>query len=118
MNLNLQILSFTLGVFFFLIILYNIKKRKLNPSYSVLWLMLALFLILIPIFQNIFIKTARFFGVYGENIVYISLIGFLLIYVLYITSKVVRLNNQVKELISQAAILEDEIKELKKKIFN
>lgn len=113
MNLNLQILSIILGVFFFLLILYNIKKRKLSPSYSVLWLFLALFLILIPVFQNLLIQTARFFGVYGENLVYISLIGFLLIYVLYITSKVVRLNNQVKELISQTAILEDELKEIR-----
>lgn len=115
MNLNLQVLSFTLGVLFFLVILYNIKKRKLNPSYSVLWLLLSLFLILIPVFQSFIINTARFFGVYGENIVYISLIGFLLVYVLYITSKVVRLNNQVKELISQTAILEDEIKQIKNK---
>jgi hypothetical protein len=59
--------------------------------------------------------VARFFGVYAENLIYILLIGFLLIYVLYITSKVVRLNNQVKELISNSAILEDEIMQLKKK---
>jgi len=115
MNLNLQVLSFILGIFFFLIILYNIRTKKLSPSYSVLWIILSLLLILIPIFQALFIKIARFFGVYAENLVYILLIGFLLIYVLYITSKVVRLNNQVKELISNSAILEDELKELKKR---
>lgn len=115
MNLNLQILSLILGIFFFLIILYNIRRRKLSPSYSVLWIILSFFLILIPIFQSDIIKLARFFGVYAENLIYILLIGFLLIYVLYITSKVVRLNNQVKELISNSAILEDELKKLKKK---
>lgn len=115
MNLNLQALSFILGILFFLIILYNIRAKKLSPSYSVLWIILSFLLILIPIFQTVFIKIARFFGVYAENLVYILLIGFLLIYVLYITSKVVRLNNQVKELISNSAILEDELKELKKR---
>jgi hypothetical protein len=115
MNLNLQILSLTLGIFFFLIIIYNIRRGKLSPSYSVLWIILSFFLILIPVFQSVFIKIARFFGVYAENLVYILLIGFLLIYVLYITSKVVRLNNQVKELISNSAILEEELKDLKKK---
>jgi len=115
MNLNLQILSLILGIVFFLVILYNIRRRKLSPSYSVLWIILSFILIIIPIFQSVFINIARFFGVYAENLIYILLIGFLLIYVLYITSKVVRLNNQVKELISNAAILEDEVKELKKK---
>jgi hypothetical protein len=115
MNLNLQILSLILGIFFLLVILYNIRRKKLSPSYSVLWIVLALFLILIPVFQSIFISIARFFGVYAENLIYILLIGFLLIYVLYITSKVVRLNNQVKELISNSAILEDELNQLKRK---
>lgn len=115
MNLNLQVLSLILGIFFFIVILYNIRRKKLSPSYSVLWIILSLFLILIPIFQTIFIKIARLFGIYAENLVYILLIGYLLIYVLYITSKVVRLNNQVKELISNSAILEDEIMQLKKK---
>lgn len=115
MNLNLQVLSLILGIFFFIVILYNIRRKKLSPSYSVLWIILSFFLILIPIFQTFFIMVARFFGVYAENLIYILLIGFLLIYVLYITSKVVRLNNQVKELISNSAILEDEIMQLKKK---
>jgi len=115
MNLNLQVLSLILGIFFFIVILYNIRRKKLSPSYSVLWIILSFILILIPIFQTLFIKVARFFGVYAENLIYIFLIGFLLIYVLYITSKVVRLNNQVKELISNSAILEDEITQLKKK---
>jgi len=115
MNPNLQILSLILGIFFFFVIIYNIRRKKLSPSYSVLWIILSVFLILIPIFQTWFMKVARFFGVYAENMIYILLIGFLMIYILYITSKIVRLNNQVKELISNAAILEDEINELKKK---
>jgi hypothetical protein len=115
MNIKLQVFSFILGILFFLVILYNIKRKKFSPSYSVLWIILSFILILIPIFQSFLIGIARYFGVYAENLVYMLLIGFLLIYVLYLTSKVVRLNNQVKELISNSAILENELKEINKK---
>lgn len=115
MNLNLQVLSLLLGIFFLVVIFYNIKIKRLSPSYSILWILLAVFLLLVPVFQSFFISIARIFGVYAENLVYIILIGFLLVYVLFITSKVVRLNNQVKELISNTAIIEDEIKELRNK---
>ncbi len=94
------------------------KLKKLSSSYSVLWILMAVFLILIPIINPYIVSIATYFGIHDEFLIYLLIICFLLVYLLYITSKVVRLNNQVKELISNSAILEDEIKELREKKLN
>ncbi|MCX6158496.1 MAG: DUF2304 domain-containing protein [Ignavibacteriae bacterium] len=115
MSFKLQLFSLIVGLIFFLFILYIIRKRKLSPSYSVLWLLLALYLISIPLFQGVYVYFSRtVFGFYAENIIYITVIGFLLIYVLFLSSKVVRLNDQTKELISFTAILEKRIRDLER----
>jgi hypothetical protein len=69
----------------------------------------------IPLLQEFYIYISRtLFGFYAENIVYITVIGFLLVYVLFLSSKVVRLNDQTKELISFTAILEKRIRDLER----
>jgi hypothetical protein len=111
MSLRLQIIYISVGLLFFLIIMYFIRSRKLNPSYTFLWFILAIFLMSIPILQDFYIYIShKFFGFYAENLIYLILIGFLIIYVLFLTSKVSKLNDQVKELISFTAILEENLK--------
>jgi len=112
MNPKLQIASLIIGVAFFFYIFYVIRKKTLSPTYSILWIMLALFFISVPVFESFYVFLSRsIFGFYAENMIYIAVIGFLLIYVLFLTLKVVKLNDQVKELISFTAILESKIKD-------
>lgn len=109
MNSKLLIASLIIGILFFLFIIYTVRRKSLSPSYSILWIVLSVFFISIPLFEGIYISLSRLFGMYAENIIYISVIGFLIIYVLYLTMKIVRLSNQVKELISFTAILENKL---------
>ena len=112
MNPKLQIASLIIGIIFFLFIIYTLRKKRLSSSYSIIWLILSIFLISIPIFESFYIYISRsLFGIYTENIIYIILIGYLSVNILYLTVKVVRLNDQVKELISFTAILENKLQQ-------
>ena len=115
MNPKVQIASITVGILFFFIILYFIRRRNLTPSHTVLWILLSVFLISIPLFQSFYVYISRsVIGFYTENLIYILMIGFLVIYVLYLTSKIGKLTDQVKELVSYTAILKSIIDDLKK----
>ena len=107
MSFKLQIVSLAVGLFFLFSIFYYLRGKKINPNYAVLWILFSLFLISVPIFQGFYRFISQdLFGFYAENLIYLTIIGFLLIYVLFITSKISRLNDQVKQLISFTAILE------------
>ena len=106
MSFRLQLIYIFVGLVFFFIIMYFIRGRKLNPSYTIFWFALAIFLISIPILQNVYVYIShQFFGFYAENLIYLILIGFLIIYVLFLTAKISKLNDQVKELITYTTIL-------------
>ncbi len=112
MGSNILIFSLLLGLFFLLIVLRFIKKSNLRPSSILLWLGVSIFFISIPVFENFYIFISH--DILGfentANIIYIGIIGFILIYVLYLTLQINRLSDQVHILISHISILEQEIK--------
>lgn len=113
MTLKLQIIFLLVGIVFLSVIVYVIRRKSLSPSYSILWLILAFFFISIPLFQNLYVFVSRnFFGFYTENLIYLVVFAFLLVYMLFLTIKVVRLNDQVKELITSNALLEKKLKDV------
>ena len=113
MTLKLQIIFLLVGLVFFSVIVYVIRKKSLSPSYSILWLVLAFFFISIPLFQNFYVFISiSFFGFYTENLIYLVVFAFLLVYMLFLTIKIVRLNDQVKELITNNALLEKKIEDI------
>lgn len=113
MTPKLQIIFLLVGIVFLSVIIYVIRRKSLSPSYSILWLVLAFFFISIPIFQGFYVFISRnFFGFYTENLIYLVVFAFLLVYMLFLTIKIVRLNDQVKELITTNALLEKKLRDL------
>ena len=118
MSAKLQIVSFVLGVFFTLTIVYVIRKRKLSPVYSILWLFLSIFLLSVPLFEDFYVYLSRnYFGFFAEHIIYITVIGFLLLYILFLSSRIVRINDETRQLISYTSILEKKIRDIENKLF-
>ena len=115
MGIKIKVISFIIGVIFFLFVLKFIKKNSFRPSYAFLWILVSLFLLSIPLAEPFYRWIANtLIGLTdARHIIYISLIGFLLIYVFYITIKISRMNDQIQELISYTAILEKEIEDNK-----
>lgn len=111
MGIKIKILSFIIGLIFFVFILRFIKKNSFRPSYATLWIGISLFLISIPVLEFFYRWIAvSVIGITdARHIIYIVLIGFLLIYIFYLTTKISQMSDQIQELISYTAILENEI---------
>ncbi len=112
MGLKIKIISLILGIVFVLIILKYSKKNLIRPAYTLLWLIIALFLISIPILETFYQYIAHVIFGFSDatNIIYTGIIFFLLAYQFYVTVKINKLSDQVQILISHTAIIEKEIK--------
>jgi hypothetical protein len=118
MGFKIKIFSLLLGILFIVVVVRFIKKNTISPSFVFLWLLVCFFLISVPIFEDFYVFLAH--NIFGfdnaANIIYIIILGFLLIYILYITLQMNRISDQIHILISQTAILEKEIEELKGRV--
>jgi hypothetical protein len=113
MGLKIKLIAFALGLVFFCVVLRNVKRNTFRPSYAVLWLGMAAFLLSIAVLEPLYkwIATSVIGILDARHIIYIVLISFLLVYVFFLTSMVTRLSNQVLQLISAIAILETKLAE-------
>ena len=113
MGIRIQIIGLIIGLIFFIGVLRYIKKNSFNPGQSVLWIFLCLFLISIPVLEPFYKWIAT--DIIGINdarhIIYIFIIGFLLIYNFYLSSKITKMSDQIQNLISFTAILEKDGRE-------
>jgi hypothetical protein len=109
MGLKIKLIALSIGLVFFFFIAWYSKKNTFKPSYTFLWFFVSAFLISIPVAEPFYkwIATSLIGIVDTRHIIYIVLIGFLLVYVFYLTIKISILSDQVQELISFTAILEN-----------
>jgi hypothetical protein len=108
MDFKLQIFALAAGLLIILLVVLQLRKEKLNSSFAALWIGIGLFLISVgflgDFYRFIAHKVLNVSG--GDHVIYISLIGFLLVYVFYLTSKICRMIDQITKLISTVALLE------------
>ena len=111
MGLKIKLVAFLLGLLFFGVVLRCVRQNTFRPLHAVLWLSLSFFLLSIAILEPFYKWLAT--SVLGINdarhVIYIAVIGFLLIYNLYLTAMVSRMSNQIQHLISNLAILESKV---------
>lgn len=107
MGLQIKLLAFVLGLAFLLTVLRCVRRNAFRPTYAVLWLGVSAFLLSVPLLEPFYQWVAH--SVIGiadaRHVIYIVVIGFLLVYILYLTSMVSRMSNQIRQLISAEAIL-------------
>lgn len=112
MGIKIKILAFVVGLIFFYFVLRFIKKNTIRPTYAFLWISMCAFLLSIPLLEPLYkwVAVSMIGIVDARHIIYITLIGFLLIYVFYLTARISQMSDQIQVLISHSAILEKEIK--------
>ena len=115
MNTSLKFCIFFAALLVVFIVVKSIKKHTLHPSFAVLWILMGLFLASISVFEGFYAYVARsVFGLYGgDHLLYIALIGFLLVYCFYLTTRICQMADRVSKLISFTAVLESEISKIK-----
>lgn len=115
MQLSLKIIVLLFGFIFLLVFISLLKKKNIKPFYSTLWLLVCLFMISLVIFENFYKWVATSLGIEDASfLIIVSLISFLLIYVLHLSIKISQMSDRIQELISYTGILEHEIRGIKK----
>jgi hypothetical protein len=116
MGIRIKIFAVIIGLCFFFAVLRVIKRGGFRPSYSTAWIAIALFLISIPVFEFFYkwVATSALGIVDARHIIYVVLIGFLLVYAFYLTTKISRMSDQIQELISYTSILEKRLQDSNK----
>ena len=116
MSIGLRIVILLMSLAIIFVVVKSVKKHSLHPSYAVLWVLIGLFLFSISILDRFYAFIAReVFGLYGgDHLIYVSLIGFLMVYCFYLTTRICQMADRVSKLISFTAVLENEVAELKK----
>jgi len=107
MGLRIKLIAFVLGVLFLGVVLRHIRQNTFRPVYGVLWLIISAFLLSVALLEPLYRWIAiSLIGINDtRHIIYITLIGFLLVYNLYLTAMVSRMSNQIRQLISSLAVI-------------
>lgn len=115
MQLSLKILTLLLGLVFLWVFISLLRKKNIKPFYSTLWLMVSVFMISLVLFEGFYKWIATSLGITDASfMVIVSLISFLLLYVWHLSVKISEMSDRIQELISHSAIMENEIRKIKK----
>ena len=116
MPLSIKLLVLVFGLVFLAIFISLLRKKSMKPFYSILWLLVAFFMLSLVVFEKFYKWIATTLGVYDATVlVIIGLILFLLMYVLHLSIKISEMSDRIQELISHTSILEHEIRKNNKK---
>ena len=117
MTLSIRLLVLGFGLIFLIIFFFIVRKNTLKPFYTTLWLFVSLFMFSLVVFEKFYKFIATSLGISDASfMIIVSMIGFLLIYVLYLSEKVSSMSNRIQELISHNSILENKIRKIEKSI--
>jgi len=95
-------IALALGIF----VVNAVRSRKLREEYSFLWLLIAGAILLITLWQTpLILLTRALGGVLPANILFFVGLVFLLVVSLFYSIRISALNNQVKELAQEAALV-------------
>ena len=101
---------------YFVLLIMLIKKKSLSLKYSIMWLGAGLIMLIMAIWPGILGAFAGAVGIVTPVNALFALMLFIIIIILVaITSIVTKLNEKVKTLTQNQALLEKRIRELEKK---
>ncbi len=112
MPLSLKILVVLCAGAFFVTFLWLAKRGSVKPFYSALWLLISLLLLSLVVFEKIYKSLADHLGIRDASfLIFVGAILFLMIYVLHLSVKISELSDRMQEVISNAAILDQRVRQ-------
>jgi len=113
---NVQLVAILTSLFFFLLILYLIKKKRIKEEYSLLWIFFAIVFILFSFWRRGLDYIAEFIGVaYPPAALFLILLMAVFLILIEFSIIISRLSDKNKVLAQEIALLRLEIRKLKKK---
>lgn len=115
---NLFRIILLIGVLIYLlVIMFLMRKGKMNLKYSLVWLLSGVVMLVCAAFPGVVHLVANLFGVYSDvNVVFFVGVCFLLVIILSLTSIVSLLSDRLRALTQTQAILEERVRELEHKL--
>jgi len=111
--LKIQIICIVGSVSFLLYIAYLIIKGKLREEYAIFWVICTLILITFSIWREGLAIVSRLLGVFdAPNLVFMSAIFGVFIYLLHLSVVVSRLHEKNKKLAQDIALMKNKMKEI------
>lgn len=106
MDPRLRFISIGIALALAIFVVNAVRSRKLREEYSFLWLLIAGVILLITLWQTpLLLLTRALGGVLPANILFFAGLVFLLVVSLFYSIRISALNNQVKELAQEVALV-------------
>jgi hypothetical protein len=119
MLVKIQIIIGLLSIILLFISFELIRKKRLREEYAILWLFAGIAVLVFSLWPEFFLSQffARITGIFYLSAVVLIAFFFLLLIVLHFSVVISKLTSENKELAQPYAILELELKEVKRNFF-
>ena len=115
MSTTLRIVLLIGIILYFLILVFLLKKNRLRLRYTLLWMFMGLFFLLLVAFPGILELIRDGLGFQDNmNALYVIMIGFILMLLMAATSIISGQADKIKGLAQANALLEARVRELEK----
>ena len=112
---NLRVMLGAALIVYFALILLFLKNRAIELKYTLLWLMAGAVMVILVIFPTLLPRLLKVLGITGNmNGLFIICIAFLMMLCMALTSIVSRQAGKIRRLSQNLAMLERELREVKK----
>ncbi|MBR5337735.1 MAG: DUF2304 domain-containing protein [Lachnospiraceae bacterium] len=113
MSTTLRIVLLIGIVLYFAVLVGLLRVRRLQLKYTLLWMLMGIFFLLMVIFPGILEGIRDLLGFQDNmNTLFVIMIGFLILLIMSVTSIVSGQSEKIKELAQENALLEKRIREL------
>jgi hypothetical protein len=113
MESRIQVVAVIGAVALLLLVLELVRRRSLMERYALLWLLSAVVILGLAVWQDALNVLARQMGILSApNALFFVAVGFILLLLLHFSAAMSRLTDQSKVLAQRQAILEQQVREL------
>ena len=116
MPLIQKIVILGISIFFLLLVLELIRRRKLFEKYALFWIVFITVMIIFSFFPNLLFLLAKFLFLHHLTVFFLISFVFLVLVVLYFSVQHSRLSEKNKELTQEVGILGLKVKQLEDKL--
>lgn len=109
---RIEIISVVVSVIFLLFILEQVRKKRLQEAYSLLWVVMGVFFVLLSLFVPLLVWFSKLIGIYYAPAALLLFLVFTLILICTQFSIVIsKHSSQIKTLTQELALLKNKTKD-------
>ena len=117
MDISLKIFAFIVILFYFVVVLGFLRKKKFDLKYSLLWLLAGIIMFLVVAFPNFFYCVTGMMGIKVASYGFFAICILLeIVIMISMTAALSDFANRIKILTQNIAILENRIRKLEEQI--